>query len=76
MAAHFGPALLNLYTGPWPQRAALLTKTGGGMALPLVASLPLLVSAVAPGRRWIAVDVLHGLLLCGLVGLWAWTRVF
>lgn len=75
-AAHFGPPLLNLYTGPLPQYASILTKTGGGMALPLVASLPLLASGFAPGRAWRWVDWAHGLALCALIGLWGWTRVF
>lgn len=74
--AHFGPPLLNLYTGPLPIYASTLTKAAGGMALPIVASLPLLASAFAPGREWRWVDLVHGLALCSLVGLWGWTRLF
>ncbi|TNF23018.1 MAG: hypothetical protein EP318_01355 [Rhodobacteraceae bacterium] len=74
-AAHFGPPLLNLYTGPLPQIASTLTKAGGGMALPLVASLPLLASGLAPGRAWRWLDWAHGLALCALLGLWGWTRL-
>lgn len=76
IAAHFGPALLKLYTGPLPQMASTLTKSGGGMALPLAASLPLVVSAFVPGWRWRWVDLAHGVLIAVLLGLWGWTRVF
>ncbi len=75
MAAHSGPPLLKIYTGPLPQIASMLTKSAGGMALPLLASMPLLASGVAAGRRWNWIDWLHGLLSLGLVGLWGWTRV-
>lgn len=76
IASHFGPPLLKLYTGPIPLIAGKITKTAGGMALPLVASLPLLISAFAPGCRWRWVDVLHVLALLALVGLWGWTRYY
>ncbi|MGY3439595.1 MULTISPECIES: hypothetical protein [unclassified Marinovum] len=76
MAAHFGPAALKLYTGPLPQLASTLTKTGGGMALPLIASVPLLASAFVRGRNWRWVDLAHYVLIAVLLGLWGWTRVF
>ncbi|MDO6729328.1 hypothetical protein Q4577_04805 [Marinovum sp. 2_MG-2023] len=76
IAAHFGPAVLNLYTGPLPQYASLVTKYHGGMALPLAASLPLLVSAFLPGRAWKWLDLAHMCLIAALVGLWGWTRYF
>lgn len=76
MAAHFGPPLLNLYTGPLPQLAAGLTKPLGGMMLPLLASAPLLASRFAPGRGWRWVDWAHLLLLAVLLGLWGFTRFY
>ncbi|WP_417523865.1 hypothetical protein [Marinovum sp.] len=76
MAAHFVPPLFNLYTGTLPQVAAMVTKPLGGMALPLVASAPLIASAFAAGRAWRWVDVVHVLLLAVLIGLWGYTRVY
>ena len=40
----------------------------------LLASAPLLVSAVLPGRRAAWIDALHVILIGGLLGLWAATR--
>lgn len=76
IAAQFGPPFFKLYSGPIPQASSILTKSLGGMALPLGASLPLILSAFATGRRWKWIDVAHLLLLLVLLGLWGWTRVF
>lgn len=76
LAAHFGPPLLGLYEGPLPVYASQITKAAGGFALPLAASLPLLLSGFVLERRWKWVDWAHWLLLAVLLGLWGWTRVF
>lgn len=75
-AAHFGPPMLGFYDGPLPIYAGQITKAGGGMVLPLAASLPLLLSGFVSGRRWKWVDWAHWLLIAVLLGLWGWTRVF
>lgn len=76
LAAHFAPALLGLYQGPLPVYASQIAKAGGGMALPLAASLPLVLSGFVSGRRWTWVDWAHWVLIAALLGLWGWTRVF
>ncbi|AKO97478.1 hypothetical protein MALG_02314 [Marinovum algicola DG 898] len=76
MAAHFGPPLLNLYTGPLPRLATLMTKPAGGMMLPLIASVPLLASGFVAGRAWKWVDWAHVVLLAVLLGLWGYTRFY
>lgn len=74
VAARFGPPLTRHYTGPVAQIADRIVGLGGGMALPLVASALLGLSAVPRGARWRLVDALNGVLVLVLLGLWAVTR--
>lgn len=68
--ARFGPPMLGLSGGSVAQFAYALVNTGGGMAMALAASVPLAISAFAPGRRWPVLDALHGLLVSALFVLW------
>ncbi|MFU8864908.1 MAG: hypothetical protein ACNA7O_13415 [Rhodobacterales bacterium] len=68
--ARFGPPLLGMSGGPVAQFAYAVANAGGGMAMALAASVPLAISAFAPGRRWPVLDALHGLLVSALFVLW------
>lgn len=70
LAARFGPGLLGLTGGTTAQAAYAVANAGGGMVMALAASVPLAVSAVMPGRRWLWVDGLHILLISALFVLW------
>ncbi|MDX5411825.1 MAG: hypothetical protein LPK02_02125 [Rhodobacterales bacterium] len=70
IAARFAPPLLGLTGGTVAQVAYGIANAGGGMVVALAASLPLALSAVVPGRRWIGIDALHGLLIAALFVLW------
>ncbi|SLN38713.1 hypothetical protein ROJ8625_01791 [Roseivivax jejudonensis] len=65
----FAPALGLAGTGLYRWAARSLTL-GGGLGLPLTASALLVLSAIAPGVRARWIDVLHGLLILVLLGLW------
>ncbi|WP_372891349.1 hypothetical protein [Rhodosalinus sp.] len=54
--------------------AGFVRNAGGGMAVPLVASVLLLAAGVAPGRRWAWLDWAHLLWLAALLGLWGYAR--
>lgn len=69
LAPHYGlaelprlPALSRLLT--WQQ----------GLPAQLLASAPLALSAILPGRRLRGIDILHGLLIATLLGLWTAAR--
>ncbi|EAR51591.1 hypothetical protein OG2516_01691 [Oceanicola granulosus HTCC2516] len=73
LLARYLPELLNVYGGPLVRAAGAWRNLLGGMGMNLLAALPLLASAVLPGRRWWAIDAVHVLLLAGLLGLWAYS---
>ncbi|MWD28854.1 hypothetical protein E0K89_015340 [Aquicoccus sp. SCR17] len=70
VAAQLGPSVLGLYQGPVYRSSLALGNAGAGLALPLLASLPLWLSAVLPGRRWPLIDGLHAVLFAALLLLW------
>lgn len=70
LAARFGPGLLGFAGGPVAQAASAMTAAGDGMAMAMAGSVPLAVSALMPGRRWLWVDALHILLISALFVLW------
>ena len=70
IAARFVPPLTGISGGTLAVAAYNIANAGGGMASALVASLPLALSAVVPGRRWLVLDALHGLLVSALFLLW------
>ena len=70
IAARFAPPLLGLTGGTVAQIAYDIANAGGGMIIATLASVPLALSAVVPGRRWIVLDALHGLLIAALFVLW------
>jgi len=72
VATVFAPAA-GLNEGPVYVFAAQTMAGGGGMAALLVPSIVFLVSSVLPNARWRLLDVLHGMMLLGLLGLWWWT---
>jgi hypothetical protein len=70
IAARFGPVVMGMTGGTLAQLGYGIANTGGGMVIALAASVPLALSAVVPGRRWIGLDLLHGLLIGALFLLW------
>ncbi len=70
LAAQFGPAAVGLYTGPVYRASFAISGAGGGLALPLLASLCLAGSGLVAGARWRVVDFLHGALFAILIGAW------
>lgn len=68
----FAPALgltgTELYA--WSARAM---AGGGGMAVLLLPSVLMAISALLPGARWKWLDMVHAAMLAGLLGLWWWT---
>ena len=71
VAATFLPSLLG-------QSSGLLFRLGGfvgGMAVPVLCSVPFLAAAVLPGRRFWPLDALHALAFLGLLGLWIYSLV-
>lgn len=73
-AVVLGPSLGGLQGGPLVAAAITLGNMGGGMVLPLLASAPMLVSALVPGARGRWIDVLHLCLLSVLLVLWVMAR--
>lgn len=67
----FAPAI-SLNTGPLYASAAHTMASQGGMTALLVPSALFVLSAITPGARWRWLDVVHGLMLAGLLGLWWW----
>lgn len=70
IAARFGPVVMGMTGGTLAQLGYGIANAGGGMVIALAASVPLALSAVVPGRRWIGLDLLHGLLIGALFLLW------
>lgn len=70
----FAPAW-DMAGGAFYAQGARGMAFGAGMGWLLVASAPLVVSAFVAGRRWVWIDVLHGLLMAGLLGLWVWSLI-
>ncbi|MCM2560951.1 hypothetical protein M8756_02185 [Lutimaribacter sp. EGI FJ00015] len=73
-AALIGPAAMGLRGGGVLRMASAAGDLAGGMALPLLASLPMLASGLLRGVRWRWIDVLHVLLLTALLVLWVMAR--
>ncbi len=75
--ANFAPTLAASYglsdVPLLPSVSRLLAWQQGLPAL-LLASAPLALSAALPGRRFRTIDILHMLLIAGLVGLWLAAR--
>ncbi|REC56323.1 hypothetical protein DRV84_09770 [Rhodosalinus sediminis] len=59
---------------PLVEAAGWVRTAGGGMAVPLAASAPLLAAGIAPGRRWAWLDWAHLLWLAALLGLWGYAQ--
>lgn len=73
LATHFGPAAFGLYQGATVQLAYGYKTTFSGFGPLIAASLALGASGLAPGRRWWALDVLHGALVLAMTTLWLLT---
>lgn len=73
-AAVIGPGTVGLQGGPVVATAIKAGNLGGGMALPLLASAPMLASAFLPGVRWRWIDALHLLLIGALLTMWLMAR--
>ena len=74
LAARFGPPLAGLYAGSVPMVADRVAALGGGMALPLLASAGLALSALPRPARWRGIDIAHAVLFAALAILWAVAR--
>ena len=74
IAAIFGPALMNIYSGPIFIYSAQLSNAVQGLAMPLAASVLFALSALMPGRRWAVLDGVHVLLFASLATLWWLTQ--
>lgn len=70
LAARLVPPLIGLDGGTVAQAAYGFADAGGGMAVPLAGSAALAGSGLMRGRTWWGLDLLHGLLLGGLILLW------
>lgn len=73
IAVQIVPGLTGLYDHPALVLGSQWRNAWGGMISIACASLPLLYSSYAPGRRWPWIDVVHILSLIALVGLWGYT---
>ncbi|CUH77004.1 hypothetical protein [Tropicibacter naphthalenivorans] len=67
----FAPAL-GLNQGPLYTNAARLMAGNGGMSALLVPSAVFLICSITPRARWRWIDVVHIVMLSGLIGLWWW----
>lgn len=65
----FAPAL-GFGEAPWYGPGIQVLRHGDGLSAALVASLPLIVSGLVPGKRWLWIDLAHFVMIVGLVGLW------
>ncbi|MGP6085943.1 hypothetical protein [Antarctobacter jejuensis] len=63
----------GLNSGPLYASAARIMAGSGGITALLVPSAVFLLSALTPGVRARWIDVVHVLMLIGLLGLWWWT---
>ncbi|QQA44080.1 hypothetical protein [Pelagovum pacificum] len=73
LSARYLPEVLDLRNGTIVRSAGFWRSWWGGAGMNVAASIPLLASAVLPGRRWWGIDVLHVLALAGFLGLWGYT---
>jgi len=72
VATVVAPAL-GLNQGALYVSAARLMAGSGGVTALLVPSALFLISSAMPDARWRWLDLVHGALLIGLLGLWWWT---
>lgn len=70
LAAIYGPAVMNITSGPLFLQAANIANAAQGLGILFAASAPLALSGMAPGRRWWGIDVIHFLSFAGLFYLW------
>lgn len=73
LAALFWPALSGTMTGPAARAAFDYRLAWCGFASLIAASLPLVLSAVVPGRRWWGIDLAHAALIGLVAVLWGMT---
>ncbi|EBA09679.1 hypothetical protein SSE37_07723 [Sagittula stellata E-37] len=71
IATTFAPAL-GLNEGPLYVTAAQLMAGGGGLGPLLVPSAIFLICSVTPRARWRIIDLLHLVMLSGLLIVWWW----
>ncbi|GGL67387.1 hypothetical protein [Wenxinia marina] len=73
IAVQIVPGWLNVYDSPLVAWGSRWRNAWGGLLALASASLPLLLSSYATGRRFWGIDVLHILALLALLGLWAYS---
>jgi hypothetical protein len=73
--AQFGPSLLNIYTGPIPILAGVLTGWLGGAGLPLLGSAVFFWSGRRASSPIRILDILNFGLVLSLLTLWIWTSI-
>lgn len=65
----FAPAFNLMSSSAYPVAVQAINH-GQGLSVLITLSLLLAASGILPGRRHVWIDVLHGLLVLGLLGLW------
>lgn len=70
VAATFGPPMMNIWSGPLYVQSQSVLNAAGGFGAIFAASVVLALSGVVPGRRWPAIDLVHGLLFAVFAALW------
>ncbi|WP_368183882.1 hypothetical protein [Aestuariibius sp. HNIBRBA575] len=75
IAGKYVPVLLGTFDGLFVIITGQIRNYAGGMAALLLASALLLGSGILTGRRWWGIDLLHGILLSALLGLWGYSLI-
>jgi hypothetical protein len=69
----FAP-LMGWHESAFYAQATRIMAEGGGMAALLVPTTIFAICGVTPRARWRWIDVVHGLMVIGILGLWWWVR--
>ena len=73
IAAHFVVPYFQIYQQPWSGIAQFLIRTWDGKFTPLLASFVFLNTMTQKHGRLMVIDVVHMVLIVGLLGLWVST---
>jgi hypothetical protein len=68
--AHFVIPYFQIYQQPWAGIAQFLIRTWDGMFTPLLTSFVFVNTMAQKQGRVIIIDVMHIILVVGLLGLW------
>lgn len=70
IVAHFVIPYFQIYQQPWTGIAQFLIRTWDGMFTPLLTSFVFVNTMAQKQGRLIIIDVMHIILIVGLLGLW------